>query len=327
MKINGKFVALIGAFTAISVICAYAQGNAPIARSQLRRTVDPSDRSAFGTVLMRNDGVKQTLEMKVFQLGEDSFSMWLGFEPAPPFMEVDFTNRFVYSVAPLDRVSVRHGNWIRRLTGFGVAPAELPLVSDLSDLNNTHILIGRFQDNKLQQGVTNVVGSTTNIIFGIPLPNAGATGVVSVTMWAPLAALTTSPGSLSYVRKDLLAPPVGLPPPSPGAQGKISAKFTGPTGRSVFDVQASHLSRGQVYHVFISTNVVATVDEIPVSSVLVDAGTMTADRTGANARFLRDTRFGDPLPQQVRDAGDLSGRLIEIRDESIDYVHLIGIVP
>jgi hypothetical protein len=46
----------------------------------------------------------------------------------------------------------------------------------------------------------------------------------------------------------------------------------------------------------------------------------------SSARYLRDTKFGDPLPQQVRDAGDLSGHIIEIRDQ-FDFVYLTGLVP
>jgi hypothetical protein len=160
----------------------------------------------------------------------------------------------------------------------------------------------------------------TNIVTGIPVPTPNVTNVVAVILWAPLYAPTVDPGAGSYLRKDTMIP-LAVAPPSPGAKGTIAVRFKGTLGESVFDVKASKLTPGQVYHVYIadSTN--------QNTFVLIDAGTMTTSKSGSTARFLRDTRFGDPLPQQVRDAGDLSGRIIEIRDDFGIFIHLQGIVP
>jgi hypothetical protein len=37
-------------------------------------------------------------------------------------------------------------------------------------------------------------------------------------------------------------------------------------------------------------------------------------KSGKSARFLRDTQFGDPLSQQMRDSGEFSGRVIQVLD-------------
>ena len=53
---------------------------------------------------------------------------------------------------------------------------------------------------------------------------------------------------------------------------------------------------------------------------------MTSNKSGAQQQFLRDTKFGDPLPLQSRNVIDLSGHVIQIRD-AFGAVHLEGVVP
>jgi hypoxanthine phosphoribosyltransferase len=55
-------------------------------------------------------------------------------------------------------------------------------------------------------------------------------------------------------------------------------------------------------------------------------GSLALSVSEANGRFLRDTRKGQPLPLQVRQIGDLSGRSILIIDE-FDEIVLEGVVP
>jgi len=85
-------------------------------------------------------------------------------------------------------------------------------------------------------------------------------------------------------------------------------------------VRAVNLTHGQQYTLFVanSTNQDKTV-MIPVDN-------MTQNELGSTARLVRDTQFADPLPQQARDIGDLSGRIVQIRD-AFDFVHLQGIMP
>ena len=53
---------------------------------------------------------------------------------------------------------------------------------------------------------------------------------------------------------------------------------------------------------------------------------MTQVKFGGSATLVRDTQYADPLPQQTRDIGELSGRVVQIRD-AFDVVHLQGIMP
>jgi hypothetical protein len=262
----------------------------------------------------------ETVEFRIRGLNQDSFATYLGLEPKVPFDEAEFTNKFVYSVAPLDRTDTKKGNWYRRLTGIGEAPTEIPFITHVDDLANTHFEVGYVSDNKLIMGVTNVIGNVTNIIVGIPVPTPDLTNTVSTFFWAPLHALTAKPSAASYRRKGLLSSP-DVTPPSPGATARISVRYSGNDGRSVFDIRASKLLRGQEYHVWIADTTNQT------SFVLIDAGIMTPSPSAGTVRFVRDTKFGDPLPQQERDAGDLSHRVIQIRDKNARFIHLEGVIP
>jgi len=289
-----------------------------ISRSQLRRTVDPSERSASGTIILTVTAEgRQIMQTHVTGLAVDSFALFYSPYSTPT------TDCCIYALAPLDRANSKKGTWTRRLAGTGGAPPELERISilDLGDLDGQSADIAEPAANNLVQQITNVVGNVTNIITGILVPTPEITNSVNSILWAPLYAPTANPGAGSYVRKGTMAPPEDVPPPSPGAKAKITVRFKGPQGDSVFDIQASKLTRGQVYHVYVADRTNQDV------FVLIDAGTMTTSKSGATARFLRDTKFGDPLPQQARDAGDLSGRVVEIRDEFGDFIHLVGLVP
>jgi hypothetical protein len=299
-----------------------------IARSQLRRTVDPSPRAAFGSALMTIDtSGKQTFQVKVFDLGEDNFG---------PDIEEEFiisTNVVPFvPLAPLDRTNVKKGNWSRTFVGVGQAPTDfLPFFGDLTELNGNIVTVDQpgtpfvtttFTNiiggvTNISMGVTNIVGTTTNIINGIVIPNPGQTSTVFSVLWAPLPALTSQPGLLSYHRRSTL---VTVSDASPHARGTVKISFTGPTGRSVLDVRAVNLTRGQQYTLFIANTTNQNM------TVMIPVDKMTQKDLGPTARFLRDTQFADPLPQQVRDVGDLSGRIIQIRD-AFDDVHLQGVIP
>lgn len=304
-----------------------------VSRSQLRRTVDPSDRGPTGTVLMGIDANgKETFQVALKRLGEDNFGIFLANKSSFD------TNCCVYSVDPLDRTSVKSGSWSRKLVGDGAAPQEFLNLSvfdldipDLTVLSNSEVDISQPGIPNLTTmvtniiagttnvffGVTNVVGTTTNIITGIEVPNPGQTGLVFSALWAPLSGLTAKPGRLSYHRHGTLSH-VGTA--SPDARATVRISFTGSTGRSVLDIRAVKLTRGQTYTVFVSN----ATNSIPL--IMIPVNVMTQKKDSSSARFLRDTKFADPLPQQARDIGDLSGRLIEIRD-AFDVVHLEGVMP
>ncbi len=306
------------AVAAVAFLALESQAQTLISRSQLRRTADPSQRSATGQVILKVDTKgTQTMQTDIRGLcNECSFGLFSA--PYPSFS----TNCCTEAIAPLGLDNAKKGAWSRRLTGNGSAPPELQNdgIANLSDLAGTRADIAKPERDNLILTITNVVEGVTNIVTGIPVPTPNVTNVVAVILWAPLYAPTVDPGAGSYLRKGTMIP-LAVAPPSPGAKGTIAVRFKGTLGESVFDVKASKLTPGQVYHVYIadSTN--------QNTFVLIDAGTMTTSKSGSTARFLRDTRFGDPLPQQVRDAGDLSGRIIEIRDDFGIFIHLQGIVP
>jgi hypothetical protein len=322
MRIKQSWLCL----TAITVtfLALESQAQKLSSRSDLRRVVDPSGRSAVGSVHLSMDisTGKETVDFFVTGLSQDSISLGFSPEPSFPFQEADITNFFVYSVAPVDRINVKKGSWARHLEAIGGSPAEIPFITDLSQATGTCMSIGRVDDPRFIMGVTNVVGNTTNVIFGIPVPLPNVTNTVNTSFWVPLYAPIANPAARSYSRKGTLAPPLNTPP-SPGAKGTILIRFNGAQGHSQFDLRASNLVRGQTLHVFIadSTN--------QNTFVLVDAGTLTLKGNGSSARFLRDTRFGDPLPQQARDPGDLSGRVIQVLDENGNppFIYLEGVIP
>jgi hypothetical protein len=317
MRMQRFFVWMLTLLVAFVAHQTHAQTT--FARSQFRRVVDPSERSVTGTLVLRKQGSLQTVEVTIKGLAQDSFATYFAPNPNYPF-EPD-TNFFVYSVAPLDSINIKRGNWFSRLIGINQSPPLIPFITDLDQTGSNQFLIGKVNDSALIIGVTNVVGTVTNIVKGIPVPLQDKTNIVSITMWAPAPALSANPSLLSYRRKaPLITPNV---PPVPNAKGSVRYKFNGSTGQSIFEVDAFNLPRGQTPHVFIadSTNL--------NTFVLIDAGTMTPSPSGRKDKYLRDTKFGDPLPQQARDAGDLSGRVIQILDLNGNppFVYLEGILP
>lgn len=289
-----------------------------IARSQFRRVVDPSERSSTGTLVLRTKGSLQIVEFGIRGLAQDSFATY--FSPDLNFPFEISTNFFLFSVSPLDRTNAKRGNWFARLVGTNEAPPLIPFITDLNQAGSNLFEIGKVDDSALIVGVTNVIGTVTNVVMGIPVPLQDKTNVVSTTMWAPAPALSANPSKLSYRRKVELAVPAV--PPVPKAKGVVKYKFNGSTGRSTFEVDVSNLSRGQTPHVFIA-------DSTNTTFSLIDAGTMTPSPSGRTDKYIRDTQFGDPLPQQARDAGDLSGRVIEILDLNGNppFIYLEGVIP
>ncbi len=319
MKINGKFaVAATLSTLAIALFIGAAPSRAGVivsdgfANAQFRRTVDPSDRSAAGKVNFRIHNGRQTCTVQIIGLGEKDFGIFVGGSSTPD------TNSLISSVGPLDRTVIRKGNWMRFFSRNDGAPLEFD-VENLSDLSGGIMIIGKADENLLIQGVTNVVGNVTNILVGIPLPLPDVTNVIGGVLWAPIPPLLANPSILNFNAVNTLHQPEP-PAPSPSAAGMVRIKFNATQGRSVLDVRATGLIRGQTYSVFIGDV------PGPFPNVLVLAGEMEANKTGSSQRFLRDTKLGDPLPEQVRDSVDLYDRLIQIRD-AFGNVHLEGFTP
>ena len=310
-------------------------GGTLIARSQLRRVIDPSPRSAIGSVVATVDANgKETFQVNVTKLGEANFGPIMRLEPS-------YTTNIEPGLylAPLDRTNVKKGTWVRNYVGLGQAPADiLPFFPNLTEMGGTELgvvqpdvppfttiftnIIGGVTN--IDMGVTNIVGQTTNILDGIVIPNPGQTSFFFEVMWAPLYPLSANPGALSYHRKSKL---VAIGDASPKASGTVAISFNGNTGRSMLKINAANLTPGQQYTLFIANT---TNHDF---TVMLPVDNMTQKNLGSTATFVRDTQFGDPLPQtgdpvpvQARDIGDLSGHIVQIRD-AFDTIHLQGDMP
>lgn len=299
-----------------------------VARTQLRRTADPSPRAAHGSVLMLIDANgNQTFQVDVVGLGQANFAPIVRAEPS-------FTTNIttVLPLAPLNRTSLAHGDWSRTLVGTNQAPADfLSVFGSLTELDGNSVdisqpgipLVTTIYTNILANvtnvsfGVTNIVGPVTNVIDGIVIPNPGQIGVFFAALWAPLPALSADPSSLSYHRHGTLTP-VG--DASPKAKANVNISFSGTSGRSLLEVRAVNLTKGQQYTLFVADR---TNQD---TYVMIPVDNMVQFNLGSAASLVRDTKFADPLPQQARDIGDLSGRIVQIRD-AFDVVHLSGIMP
>ena len=325
---TGSLVAVTLSLCVVLTHSARAAGGTLIARSQLRRVVDPSPRSAFGSVLAQIDAAgNETFQVNVGALGSTNWGPFIRLEPIVTTNIAD-----TLALAPLGRTNFKKGTWTRSYIGAGQAPADiLPFFGNLTELSNTEVVIAQpgfpnvttiFTNiiggvTNIVSGVTNVVGNVTNIIDGIVIPNPGQTGTIFSALWAPLYSLSADPSALSYHRKSKL---VAVGDASPNAVATVNISFNGNTGRSELKIQASNLTPGQQYTLFIAD------DTNHVMTVMIPIDNMTQKNLGSKATFVRDTQFGDPLPQQARDIGDLSGRIIQIRD-GFDTVHLQGDMP
>jgi hypothetical protein len=283
------------------------------ANSQLRRTVDPSERSAAGTVNFTVQGLKQTCSVQIEGLGETDFGIFVSAAATPD------TNTPIYAVAPLDRTNEKKGAWSRKFaSNNGLAPLEFP-VDDLHALSGGILVIGKADTQLLETGVTNVVNGATNIVVGIPLPLPDSTNIVGGVLWAPIPMLTANPSDFSYSAKVKVLPPED-PAPSPKAKATAKIRFNGASGQSVLDIRAKGLVRGQTYTVYVGDS----TNQPP--AVLIPAGTMEPNKNSTQFSFIRDTAYGDPLPQQVRDVVELSGRRVDVRD-NFGNNHLSFILP
>ena len=291
-----------------------------IGSSQLRRTVDSSDHTLFGSVLVQKlASGKQEVYVQVSGLGEDNFYIALG--TTSPFYT---TNSLENLIAPLNRAKLSTGAWNRRLVGNGVAPLEFQEfdVGDLTELAGRYLTVGQPGNDELVQNTsfTNIVNGITNIITGtyIPLPPPAVTNGILDILWAPIPTLSTDPGASSFNHTLKLSLP-GPPNPSPNAIGILKTRFNNASGESLFQLRINHMTKGQTYSVWIANAAVAPTELIKAGDLVLTAG-------GSSGTFIRDTRFGDPIPQNYGNPGELSGRVIQVRD-AFDVIHLSGVIP
>jgi hypothetical protein len=286
-----------------------------LAKSQFRITgVDPMVNGPTGDLLLIDEGGKQTVQVKIKKLNETDLGLTLS-----PSSFFDGTNSPTYYVSPIDRSGSSKGNWSRKLTGTNGAPPELQLltVTNLSELSD----VSSFDIGN--PGSTNIVGGTNSIDLVCTVTNGisvctfttnivgGVTNIyLNAFVWAPIPPLVSNPAVFNFrVKGNLGRPPVA---PSPHATGSMLMTYNGNEGRSLLDIRANNLVKGQSYQLWVSdngTNVGAGLFEF-----LNSPG-------GANAKFRRDTSKGDPLPIQVASVADLTNRVFQVQD-GFGVVHL-----
>ena len=300
-----------------------AQGGDGTAVSQFRRTVTDSERGPYGTVRLSKKNGKQTIQVNIRNLFEDSFAIFITTNNSATLN----TNDLVFSTALLDRSSAKKGDWSRKLEGNGAAPIEIPIFTDLTELAGKQMHIARPGEDlevgltNLTECVTNIVGvttnvnCTTNIIVGLPFFDPGTTQTVFSVLWAPLPDIT-NPGAKFKSSVDLDFPEG--PHASPDGAATLDVSTNPKKGQTRFDLKGKGLVRGQVYTLWIGDS--------PTPLVLQKVGELDSTGDGKSVSFSRDTKFGDPLPNQAGDLAPLSGLPIFILDE-FENVHLFGIVP
>ncbi len=103
--------------------------------------------------------------------------------------------------------------------------------------------------------------------------------------------------------------------PDDDAKGKIELRHDPSSGDGRVDFDAQNLDGSLTFDVF--------VEDPPSSDTMVDVGAMEVDEDG-DMRLRFDTDDG-PLPFDVNDVGELSGRRVEVQNGSV--VFLVGVVP
>ena len=282
------------------------------ARAQIRRTVDPSPRGPVGKLLLVEDGTLQTFRVQIRQLSQTDLSIVLSTNSF-----FDGTNSPVAYVSPLNRTGVKEGNWSQKLIGTNGAPAQFQLlgVDNLSDMSDILSIDAAIPGETNVVGGTNFITETCTISNGITVCTletnilGGVTQIFfQASVWAPLPPLVAKPSVFNFKQKSAMAlPPV---PPSPKASGTISFSYNGNQGRSRFDVRISGMAQGQSYVLWVSdagTNFITSEFEL--------------NTKGGSGRFRRDTKKGDPLPTQAAESGDLTNRVMTVRD-AFGVIHL-----
>jgi hypothetical protein len=137
-------------------------------------------------------------------------------------------------------------------------------------------------------------------------------------LWEVLPALSANPGQTSFTKKHALAIPA-VNPPAPAAKGSVALRFSGGSGRSVFEVQAKNLPSSLLYGVFVETSLGSGVfDKVGNLHFKLSSPTI--------GKLNQDTKVGEPLPLGVADLSQLSGLKLEIRDGS-GTVFLATVLP
>src|SRR5438046_2077633 len=100
MKRNLFTIVMYGCFAASLLFIASATVRADgVGHSQFRRLVDPSERSAVGTLVLTIKGSQQTVDVSLNGLTGPSLASYFALNATPPFQPQNFTNYFLGDIS------------------------------------------------------------------------------------------------------------------------------------------------------------------------------------------------------------------------------------
>lgn len=280
--------AAIACLLAIAAVSVKAQTT--ISTMQFQRSVDTSSSSngtsvgspgASGNVVLEKQGSKQSFSVNIRNLPGDSFAVLYGVDNS--------TNTPIFLISVMNRQGT-NDNWVLHYEADGAAPSQLP-VTNLDDFAGLYLFIGN--------------------------PSATSNTIVNVVLFAQIPPLTTRSAAPYFNAKSPLTVSTNAPP-NPAEKGTVKAAFIGKQGRSLFTLQANHLSGGGAYSIFI--------EDPPSSKIFTNINTLVLSASTTSGSFSRDTAKGETLPLLLPTTQFLSGRGIQIRD-AFDQIHLEGVIP
>jgi hypothetical protein len=279
-------------------------------RSTFQRRGDSPSPGPSGTLSLKKSGDKQMVAVDIQDLPGDSFGLFFGFLHTPG------TN-IIFPIGPLDENP--DDRWSMQYNSVGSAHPALP-VEDIEDMAGLFLTIATTINSttNLVDCVTNIVCTTNELMELICTTNLDscATNIIYPSfLFTQVPRLTSGTGQFNSKGKDSLELPEL--PPSSKAKGTVQTKFTATQGRSFLCILADGLLGGQVYSLWMSTNV--------GGSVVTNIGEMVELKRTSRV-FKRDTKLGETLPGEVGSVTNLYGFNFEIRD-AFDNVYLSGVVP
>ena len=276
-------------------------GSSLSARSFFQRTVDSPGEGANGTLELKKNGNKQSIQIDVHGLGDESMGIFIG-------TSTD-TNDPIARIAPLNGKTNNH--WVLTLESDAGAPPQLSTslltVNDLDDMAGFFLFVGN------PAGATNIHDCVTNEVDG-SVGNCITSEVFHTFLFTQIPSLSSANSSFNTKTKIAMNQPAI--PESPNAKGTVITKFNASQGRSLFEVVASGLPGGQTYSLMLSNSF--TVGFTNIAELTTGSGKKVS--------FKRDTKLGETLPLHAATVTNLSGTVILITDD-LDFVHLFTVLP
>ena len=261
--------------------------------------------NGFGRVMLTKVNGTQTflLDARNLAPGTTAFNFAYGVLIAAAPGSTNFNHIGVMNLVS-SNAKKRRSHWILRYSNVGSAPPQLG-VADVAGLAGLELRI-----------VTSPLS---------PSPN-------KVALHAILPPVLPDPTVLSALKKIAMTVPPAGPgtPPSPLAIGTLTVQHDGLKGRSVLSIQASNLSKGTGYIVFLEN--APGADQYTEIDELNEPANFPNNLAGGSLRL--DTIKGNALDFFASTPADLAGRKILVVDPffdafnpSLSSVHLMATMP